>query len=703
MPSPDLTLEIILEANSAYSEGESMDLPVSIHIHKRLEQFRYLSSVYADAAPISCLRNNSVSSLRNLLIVNKAHTVLANSPLLFEGETRHDRIVGTAYSSAYADIVATREVFTDSKGKTRPLFYRHALPDGVVEASLTTRSSGNKQVPGEGYVVDIEAQSIFTNHRNYFDPDSHTYKLFFVSGSTDTGEVFNTLLNPVPAVKEATWEDIDLTTGALVETYPLFTKTPSGRGYTFYFNKGDMWFVRLHDKGLIQPRRPRGNRPDSPWFLRITNGDMSAVVNDKVRHYRVPEYNTQPFIPYKPVLFGTREDLLFVNRRILQATRKNLSINLDKGLHLDIQVEDSEGNLIKYYSTDVARQDERVFGLEVFVETDKIASWDNPGGFIQLSTDVLPGWNYYARYYYEADDLEYTLVNLNPLTNKRLQDHIFVFYCVPDVNDADRAIHHLVVDYDGVIVEASQNLGLAHPNLQLRNLDDSFNANTVVGMRYFSETEDNFISTYAAGFPNDKGYLILAEVCGVDTSVVENQIDVDVRRPGGVIAPSYFANAIQANARILQSKLGYGEQGQVVPEVNVVVLEPPLTLLEDYGGLLTQDQAEILLRKQMNVAGYAVINWVYPKTLLTGTSLTVGQINLVMTWEGTYTYRIYRRLTSSDVWTQVFESISPVEGVGTVLFTDTDVTSGQSYQYAASLIQNGVEFPMTDPLVISAR
>ncbi len=345
--------------------------------------------------------------------------------------------------------------------------------------------------------------------------------------------------------------------------------------------------------------------------------------------------------------------------------------------------------------------DERIADLDVFVETDKIASWDNIGGFIQLAVDVQPGWRYFARYYYEADDYEYTLVNLNPITNKRIQDHIYVFYCVPDVNSEDRAIHHLVVDFDGIIVEASQGLGLGHINLQLKNLDNSFNPNTIIGTHYFSETEANFLDSYAAGFDNNHGYLILAEVCGVDSAVLQDQVDIDVRRPGAVITEASYIEAIRANPRILQSRLGYGELGQVVPEVNVIVLEPPMTLLEEYGGLLTQDQAETLLRKQMPVSGYAVINWVYPKASISGTSILSGQVVITMSWEGAFTYRLYRRGTSADAWEMIYEVINPAEGP--VTYTDTGRTSAVSYQYSVALIQNGYEFPASDTLVIGVR
>lgn len=697
----DLNLELILESHPLYGEAQILDLPVAIHVHKRLEQFRYLNSINENGIPIACLRNLSVDVTRNLLIVNKAHSVLANSPRLFTGEARHDSVVATSYSSPYSAIVATNRTFTDSRGKNRPLFFRHALPEGTTEAIVTSKISGNKEMPGEGYLIDLDSQSVYTNHRNTFDFDSGTHKLFFVSGSTEDGATFNTLLNTEPVAKEASWEDLDPDTGDLVDTYPLYSRSKTGRGYTFYFNSGGKWYIRPYDKGLIQPRKPRAKRPNSPWFLRITNGDVSAVVNDSVRRYYIPEFNTQPFIPYNPIRYASKEELFFVNKRVLAATRQNLKIDPNSGLHLELRIEDAEGTLLRVYTTDQSLEGTRVSNLDVFYETDKIASWDNVRGFIQLAVDVLPAWVYTARYYYEADDYEYTLVNLNPITNKRLKDHIYVFYCVPDVNSEDRAIHHLVVNYDGTIVETSQSLGLGHPNLQLTHGDGSYNSSTVIGMQYFSEGGSSFLDLYGAGFANTNGYMILAEVCGIDPSFVEDQIEVDVRRHGGVIDPEFYEEAFTANPRMLQSHLGYGEAGQVIPQTNVVVLEPPLSLLEDYGGNLTQTQAEGLLRTQMPVSGYAVVKWVYPKSELTATSFVSDQVVISLTWEGLYTYKVYRRNTSGDSWSLVWSTVEPAEGA--ITWTDTNVESDHTYQYSVAIEDNGIEFPKNNTVVVFVR
>ncbi len=553
----------------------------------------------------------------------------------------------------------------------------------------------------EGYRIELDTLSVYTNYQNAHDPDSGSYRLFFVSGSTSDETTFNTLLNPQPVAKEATWEDIDLDTGGLTTNYPVYSIEHGTRGYSFHFNEGTRWYIRAHDKGLILPRKPLADRPDAPWYLRITNGDVSAVVNGSARRYRVTEFATQPFIPYQPIKYGNKEDLLFVNRRTLRSFRKDLAIEPTESLHLEIDIEDENGTLIKVYTTDTTLEGLRVGDSEVFYESDKIASWDNRNGFIALATAAFPAWKYYARFYYNADDYEYTQVNLNPITNRKLRDHTWVFYCIPDVNDADRSIHHLVINHDGTIVECSQNQGIGHPNLQLQLGSGAYNSETVIGLKYFSEIEDNFLSRYASGFANTQGYMILAEISCMDVSLQEDMLVVDVRTPGGVIAPEFYQVAVEANPRILQSELGFGADGQTIPQVNVVVLEPQLNLLEDYGGLLTQERAEQLLRLHMPVNGYAVIDWTYPKAEVTGYSTAVGVVDLDITWEGPGSYKVYRKSTLDSEWELLNETSYPTRT--TITYTDSGLTSDTIYYYGVAIVVDDVEYPVGNTLAVKVQ
>jgi hypothetical protein len=426
---------------------------------------------------------------------------------------------------------------------------------------------------------------------------------------------------------------------------------------------------------------------------------VSAFVNSRVNRYYIGDYTTQAFVPSFPVKYEINGDVYYVNNKCVALARGYIKVDTALGLHIEIRAVDAEGVLKHVYHTNTSLEGTVVPGTPLLYETDKIASWSEMDGLVSLNTDVFLNHTYYASYYYNAKEYEYGIVNLNPGTNRKMKNHFYVFYLVPNVSEGTKSIHHLIVDNYGVITECSQSATTSYPNLQLRNVDSSYNANTVIGLKYFSEVDECFMDRYASGFANSYGYLILAEVSAVDRSLIEDQFVSDVRVVGNVIKEEFFEAAVLANPRIVQSEWGYGPDGQTVPEDMVMVIDAPITLLEDYGGSFTVEQAEKALRTHMPTHGYAAINWTYLKTEISGTSVTPAQIDLTMTFEGDYTYRVYKRQSDSDLWTLAGTATVALE---VVTYTDTDVITGLIYQYAVSVYDGDVEYPYSDSFIIKA-
>jgi hypothetical protein len=607
-------------------------------------------------------------------------------------------VVSKSYSSPYSAIAATDVAITDSTGNLIPLFYRHELPENTTEVAIYGFKDGNKIGTGEGVKTDLATRSVYTSFTNTFDYRTGSYSIYFLTGSTSDGVVFNTMFNPVPAVREATWEDIDLDTGGLVTTFPLYTVEKSGRGYTFYFNKGTKWYIKPLSTGLIQPLLPKNVTADSPWFIKFTNGDVSAFINSRVNRYYIGDYATQSFVPSYPIKYEVNGDVYYVNNKCVALARGELYIRLEQGLHLEIRVTDLDGTLKHVYTTNSSLEGVAVPGTALLYESDKIASWSATDGLISMATEIFLNYNYTASHYYTAREYEYGIINLNPGTNRRMKNHFYVFYLVPNVAEGTKSIHHLVVDYAGVITECSQAATTSYPNLQLRNNDSSFNANTVIGLKYFSESDESFMDRYASGFVNTYGYLILAEVSAVDRSLIEDQFVSDVRVIGSVVKEEFFEQAVLANPRIVQSVWGYGLDGQVVPEDGVMVIDAPVTLLQDYGGVFTEEQAEAALRTHMPTHGYAVVNWVYPKSEISGTSTTATEVDLSLTYEGDYIYNIYRRGAESEAWVLLSAADEPTPEILT--YTDTGLTTGLTYHYSVRVLDGTLEYPFSDSFVI---
>ena len=463
-----------------------IERPLVLVRHKRVEKFVYRPTVKSRDVPLYYIENTPLDSTQNLSISEHSHTIPGNSSSAMDTSKAWIQFYGKSWTFNYSSIVATNVSITDEQGQRKPLFYVHRLPADVAGVSLYSIENGNSISVDTGYYIDLSKKLFFTNYQNFFDEVSGSYKLFFLIVTSTTGTVQHLLLNPEPAAREATWEDIDQTTGKLKTDTPVYTKTKSSSGYLFSFVKLDTWFIRPEHTSLIQCLPPAGRNADDSWYLTFTNGDITAYTNGSVRRYYVPEFNRQAFAPYKPIAFSPFNKVLRVNSRVLKFTRGLVNIEPDAGLHLMLAVKDYEGNLVRVLSTDTSKHGRRYSDTNMMYESNLIQTWDNANGFVVLGIDVLPSWTITAEYYYKATNFEYRGFDFNPIINERARDTAVVFYIVPNVNDSDSAIQHLVLNAEGIIVEASQAAGVGLPNLRVLNADGSYNEDTVVGLRFAS-------------------------------------------------------------------------------------------------------------------------------------------------------------------------------------------------------------------------
>ena len=699
-----ITLELIANVQLDYGAPEEWSIPLYVHVHNRIEQFIYLNEINEESVPIAYLENQELDSWRNLHIANRTYQIPGNALPRIYKRASWDKVSSSSFSSQYSKVLITHETFVDEQGKIRPLFWKHVLPDNVSEVSLSVVTGGERHNVDTGYLVKLSERALYTNYENFFDPDTGAYKLFFVVATGSDGEISRSLLNPVPVVDEATWEDIDLETGTFYEGIRVYSRDTTGAGTTFYFSQGDTYYIRPYEASLIQPYRPFGREPEDTWYLRFSAGNLTTVVNGGAKQYHVPEFDQQNFVPYKPYLYSPYGTFNWVNDRVLAATRGGLKVQSDEGFDLTFFVYNVDGDLLRVFTTNTALDGQRYSDTNVFYESDKILSIDEHGGIVSLSTKIHPSWTIKGKYFYKAEDFEYTRLNLNPLSNKQMLDHIAVFYMIPGADSEDRAIHHLLVDRSGIIRYTSQADGFVYDNLQLTNEDGSFNANTVVGLKYISDHDsvDTFVTMYTAGYDNTFGYAVLAEVSFLDLAKPEDQYIYDVRRPGGTLDLETLEDAFRANPKLLQSIHGYGEDGQEIPLNGVVIISVPLTLLDEYGGVLKEEAVKQLVTQHLDASVYPIIQWDYPASQIDIDPTESDQLTLSWTWEGPdLTYVLYRKKNPTGTWEVIHTLEDPEEAVLT--YVDTDVESSGVYYYTIGIEAQGVSFPYGNTISAKVR
>lgn len=685
-----------------HGEKESIYLPLFAHTHKYIERFLYTDRIDSSSAPLVYFESEEMDSWRDLQIVDCSWSISQNDVRYTGGRDNWIVTEGKNYSSVYSSIAATNKIVIDDRGEIRPLFYRHSLPVNTIEATLQIIGLNEKEPDTAfGYVIDLASGSVYTNYKNFFDPVTGAYRLYYIISTDSDGNSTTALLNPVPMAKFASWEDVN-PDGTLTTDYPVYSVEKNSSGYTYHFNTVGPWYIKSVNQSVIKPLLPTGRNSEDSWFVRFSAGDFTALVNSRVRRYWLPEFEVQNYFPSKPYIFSPYRHVSWVNSRTIHANRDKISVNPNKYMHFTLFVYDVDETLIRVLTTDSAKNGKRYSDTSVFIESDKILSWDNSNGFVSFGLDLDSANSYYAEMFYEADDLEYSLKSLNPLHNSMAFDYMWVYYVIPDVDEKDRAIHLLGIAKDGTVAYCSQGQGYSHPNLQLFNSDGTPNSNTIIGMKYISADPlaDTFTRLHTSGYSNDYAYFVIAEVICMDRSLESNCFICDSRREVGISTTCIDA-AIQANPRILQSDLCTGEDGLQVPESGAIIIRPPLSLLEEYGGELTQQQAEDYLTTYVPAATSVVFIWEGPRCVLDGTSET-GHNALTFSWEGpSLTYNIYKRGNPSAEWALLYSIVNPGEAL--LSYNDTNVVSKDIYYYCVVIEKDGIEYASSNILSLQAR
>lgn len=689
------TLEWLLDSPTV----QTLDTELYSHVHKRLERFVYQQNIASRNTALAYVEYKPLT-VNDLMFSDLSYVVPANRKQLISSNINYYVTPNKNFNSPYNDVLATYKTFVDDQYQTKPLFYRHALPVGVTEAKIYELRNGNKNLIDRGYVIDLNDASIYTNYQNAYDPDSDNYSLFWVV-YTANGLSVEELLNPIPATKEATWEDIDLETGKLRSEYPLFFKEATASGTGFMFNRSTTWYVKPLERSLIQPQVPSSDDIRESWFVQFTAGNFYTNVNNKVRHYWLPEYDAQNFSPYKPLKHDVRNTLTKVTTQVYKTARTRLAIKPLEGLHCEVRVSNFDNQLIKIYTTDQSKNGLRYSNTNVFYQTDQIASWDNEGGYISFSESVLDSWKLEASVYYNLHQYIYTGFDANPLLNKDIKNCRVIFYCIPDCKTGESAIHYLLVNNYGRIVHTSQSQGITYDNQKLVNIDGSYNAGHVIGMLYQSVVlETNWLDMYAAGRDNIHGYMLLCELGLKNHQLITDAEVVAVTSPGGVFTTEAFDTAIASSPYILQTDLYYGPDGCVLPKHNVIVVNIPAELLVQYGGDFTPSELQTNLGKNLPVSAYAVYQYEYPYVEVSQ-DVTEPGIELDIDWPGPgWEINLYQADSPTGTFTLI-GTLGPDATPVNYVYNDFP-DSGTIVWYQARLSRDGIEYPAKYTLSVEA-
>lgn len=583
------------------------------------------------------------------------------------------------------EVLITHKYIYDNEGEVLPLFYKHKTKNGkrILSAELKTFTKGKRNTEEQGFFFDKDQGIIYTNYKNHFDLNTYEYNIYLVTGIDYDNNPFTELLNPEPVIKELSWEDIDPETGLIKKDYFCFQRQLNNQGKYFVFDiltsesklglecsqVGNVngFYVKMLESTIIRLKNPDSFGLENPWYLKISNSE-SFLENDL---YKLPEYDTQPFYPEKGFIQLLNKDCFFVKEGIIKLPVENVKLDPGNEFHFNLYVLDEDDTLIYYYSTNESIVGKIIDNIEC--KKFEYINCDEESGFVSLSPSVLYNQKLKADFIYYSKDYVYTDVDFNPVNNKRVRENIFVLYMKPYNSNLSKSAFYLELDYNGIIL----------------NSNDSLNKINWLGMNY-EDWKEEYISSF----------LLLGEVKLQDKTKEKEIFNFDLRKYD-YLSTNNFKDAINKNHKILQSKYGYGENGMVIQKNNLMLINTPYYLLEEYGGeyffqketdtnynkKFSLKNIERLVRSRIPQDIDLLFDIQYRKSSLKIERFGLVSLKLSYTWEGPGVYKIVRKnsllennyevLLEEEYMTRPFTS-----GVKDLIVKNLTLEDANKYYYA---------------------
>lgn len=643
-----LTLEV-LNYKSKVEETIALEAIVS----QPVDSIVYSKYINDKNVELEYIESDEVNS-EDHLNINQLHwKITSNNENYFEN---YDFSFKTkSFSLFFRDVLITDKTYLNKEGVTKPLFYKHKKK--IQEANIYYVSLGDTIEVEYGYKID--GNYLYTNYINSYNKRTGDYKIYYVSGVDYNGNSFNELLNVEPTFKQASWEDVDIDTGLL--DGDVYTISQNGNHFIYEVNKDDnacskdKLYVKGLESNIIQLLRPESFSIKNVWTPRITNG---FCFENEI--YKIPEYERQAFNPTYGLIRLDYKDCFRINSSLIKLPVNKIRIDPNENIEINIFIYNEEQSIIKVLSTDERLIGNRFSTSDVLYE-EGILSWDEKNGIVEISTSIDSSYIIEASFYYHTDTYIYNYVNLNPFQNEKMIHNKYYFYLKPFKGKTlSRHIHHLMLDEEDRILESSE-----------------------FPIQSESSMIGSFLNRFRSQYVNGESYMELGEITYDDISYLDEMFHFNVSKKHP-IKESHYKNVIGRQFKILQSKYGYGEKGQVYQNNNIIYIEAPSSLLSKYGGTYSEKELDRLFRRKLPAHIDILIDYVYPKSKLQIDTLSTNKVSIKFTWEGPGTYILERSRNMIDEPVEIYktEQLSYIESI---TYEDNDVDSENNYYYTVRI------------------
>jgi hypothetical protein len=598
----------------------SEKIDIQANIYKPIEAVRY--SKYADKDSVTVAYFESKELFSEDSVVLEDHSIFSS----YNDRRNIDEQIWKKYNelvftSKYKEILITFVEGTSFKGtEVTPLFYKQKDCQDVVAVTVEKITNKSESVETVNFGHAIVSGEIYYNYENSYNAITGEYTLYYLTISYQDGGSDRRILNPTKAIEEATYE-------TLTSSKITYSRRYRNQYYSYRIilpeDKTIASYICSNNSGevsfYVKELEKNSIYLKKPRNQSIKNEWFAEVNNGEVYSVVDSVYRKYSIPEYSNQGFSVKHGFLYVKDKECSVIN-NLHLQLPyKNIYANNLAED-----IKIYKYDI---DNKLVDGEPL----SVLYIDETTGIVRLEESIQENVEYIfkAEFHYRTDSFVLNQFNLNPYMNPEAIYETYHVYVKP--NESRRSVQ---------VFKASE----------LSNLPEIAESWLYLGSMNYEEDYD-----------------------------IEQSLSFQLNNNKRFVSEE---DSFSKNPYILQSKYGYGNNGQKLQKNNIVIVDVPASYeAEDF---YTEKELYTLFKRKLKPSTNLVINYVDDMPKLELVSNEGESIEVSCSWEGLGTYQLYREDSSSPGKNNIDTYNNIPTGRYEISFTDATVVSGTTYTYTIS-------------------
>ena len=633
-----------------------MKIDCSLNITKRREQVFYSSSLSTDTVGIALTSSEPLTSDNNISITDRSTSLTGNRVQ----EIDYTVIDGFDAFNIGTDSFIVTDIFVveDNTITPEPLFYQHTIsldnlprtdPDNydyslevgyrLINAEIL--DSFFQPIKVTEKYLDTSTGILYSNLQTEFN-SSVDYTIYYIKYTFTNGtevKTFLELLNNRPIYRIATYDDLDGLLQIIDDGRKVYLVEDEEEYFHITLPSAGVYAFKPLSKARIKILPPPSATSEDSWFVRISNGKFFQNINGSLYKYYIAEFLTQSFTPIAPVKSVLNEDSLILSKKLIKLDRENIYQDEAFELFLDIQINKADGTGVAAFTTNpdiVGNIADNGIAFKKWSTTNRtgIRSVDISTGIVDIEgLELKSTWTVTSDYYFEETTYEFTLFNLNPISNSEALTYKLILFIDPETETTkDNTLYYLKVDNSNKVVESNWD-----------DFDNDTETYSDATPLYYGSYPDyltptsyhDFIEEFSveATTPNLVNFLILGEVNAAEAQHVTELTKIDSRKRGGGIIASGIQGYLDNDATVEVQwfwDIGYWD-GVPYPGNASYLVEVPIDILDGIDqGIFTQAQIRDIVNRHTAAGVYPIIRAYGVDNTLTNITPTVS--GLVFNW-----------------------------------------------------------------------